>query len=96
MQTIADIERDGVNPGPALAYTVGMIRIPKLRERARTALGVRVDIRGFRNHILKSGAMPLTELGGVIERSIAVSGGAGDTAKAATDVDYAAKARAGL
>jgi uncharacterized protein (DUF885 family) len=79
-EVTAEIERYLVNPGQALAYKVGMIKILELRERARSALGDRFDIRDFHNQVLKNGSMPLTVLEGVVERWIAAGGGTSESA----------------
>ena len=67
----AEIERYLVNPGQALAYKVGMMKILELRERARSTLGSRFDIRGFHNVVLTGGAMPLAILERRVEAWIA-------------------------
>ena len=64
---VAEIERYLVNPGQALAYKVGMLKILELRERARTALGEHFDIREFHNEVLTHGAMPLAILERIID-----------------------------
>ncbi|WP_456373202.1 DUF885 domain-containing protein [Thiolapillus sp.] len=56
---VAEIERYLVMPGQALAYKIGMIRILELRQKARSSLGERFDIRQFHDVILKNGALPL-------------------------------------
>ncbi|OYU16507.1 MAG: DUF885 domain-containing protein [Alphaproteobacteria bacterium PA4] len=53
------MERYAVYPGQATAYMVGRLKILELRERARTALGDRFDIRDFHAVVLKTGAVPL-------------------------------------
>jgi uncharacterized protein (DUF885 family) len=68
---VAEIERYLVNPGQALAYKVGMLKILELRERARAELGERFDIRAFHNQVLTNGAMPLAILEQVIDAWIA-------------------------
>ena len=52
-------ERYIVMPGQATAYTVGMLKIMELREKAKRALGPRFDIRDFHDVVLRSGALPL-------------------------------------
>lgn len=59
---VAEIERYLVNPGQALAYKVGMNAILDARERAKTELGDKFDLKGFHDVVLKSGSMPMTLL----------------------------------
>ena len=68
---VTEIERYLVNPGQALAYKVGMIKILELRERAKTALGSKFDLREFHDEVLKNGAMPLAVLERVIDAYVA-------------------------
>ena len=44
-----------------------MLKILELRERAKTALGDKFDIREFHDEVLKNGAMPLAVLERVID-----------------------------
>jgi uncharacterized protein (DUF885 family) len=68
---VTEIERYLVDPGQALAYKVGMIKILELRERAKTALGSKFDIREFHDEVVKNGAMPLAVLERVIDEYLA-------------------------
>jgi uncharacterized protein (DUF885 family) len=56
------IERYIVMPGQATAYTIGMLKIVELRERARNQLKEQFDIRAFHDIVLKDGAVPLAVL----------------------------------
>lgn len=54
-----EVERYIVLPGQATSYAVGMLKIVELRERARTKLGQRFDLRAFHDVVLGSGPLPL-------------------------------------
>ena len=70
-RSVTEIERYLVNPGQALAYKVGMIKILELRERAKSALGSKFDIREFHDEVVKNGGMPLAVLERVIDAYVA-------------------------
>ncbi|GMV11118.1 MAG: hypothetical protein AMXMBFR55_28520 [Gemmatimonadota bacterium] len=55
-------------PGQAPSYMIGRMEIVRLRERARSALGERFDIRAFHDRVLEDGSVPLTLLRSRIER----------------------------
>ncbi|KQV47579.1 MULTISPECIES: DUF885 family protein [unclassified Duganella] len=67
----AEIERYFVNPGQALAYKVGMLKILALREQAKKELGNKFDLKQFHNEVLIHGALPLTLLEGVVNDWVA-------------------------
>ncbi|WP_299296676.1 DUF885 family protein [uncultured Erythrobacter sp.] len=56
------IERYITTPGQATAYMIGKLKIMELREKARTELGDKFDIRGFHDTVLVSGPVPLSIL----------------------------------
>ena len=68
---ISEIERYLVNPGQALAYKIGMIKILELRERAKTKLGDKFKLATFHDEVLQNGAVPLSVLERVIDEYIA-------------------------
>jgi uncharacterized protein (DUF885 family) len=67
----AEIERYFVNPGQALAYKAGMIKILELRERAKSELGDKFKLSAFHDEILTHGALPLSLVERVIDEWIA-------------------------
>ena len=66
-----EVERYIDNPGQALSYKIGMLKILELRERARAELGDRFDIRDFHDVVLKNGAVPLPILEELVSDYIA-------------------------
>src|SRR4029078_11735656 len=55
----AETERYIANPGQALAYKVGQMKISELRARAELELGPKCYIREFHAQVLMTGALPL-------------------------------------
>jgi uncharacterized protein (DUF885 family) len=58
----AEVDRYIVMPGQALGYKIGQLKILELRERARSTLGSRFNIRAFHDQLLGNGALPLAIL----------------------------------
>lgn len=79
---VNEIDRYIGNPGQALAYKVGQLKIQELRETAERTLGKRFDIRAFHDELLGAGALPLDLLETRMDRWLTrelqrVSAGAG-------------------
>jgi len=58
----SEIERYMANPGQALSYKIGQLKIRELRKKAETILGEKFDIKEFHNQILETGSVPLSLL----------------------------------
>ena len=67
---VSEIERYIVLPGQATAYKMGMMKILELRERAKSVLGERFDLRDFHDVVLKNGAVPLDILERLVDKYI--------------------------
>lgn len=70
---ISEIERYMANPGQALSYKIGQLKIRELRSKAATELGDAFDIRQFHNEVLETGCVPLALLEDKINNWIAAS-----------------------
>ncbi len=62
----SEVDRYTSDPGQALGYMIGELKIIELRDRARVKLGERFDIRRFHMAVLDQGAVPLP----VLERQV--------------------------
>ena len=58
-------------PAQALSYKLGQLKVRELRERARTELGAKFDIRTFHDEMINGGTLPLDLLEARTDRWIA-------------------------
>lgn len=58
----AEVDRYLAQPGQALSYMMGKLKIQELRARAEAQLGARFDQRRFHMAVIDQGAMPLAML----------------------------------
>jgi len=61
-EATSEVDRYAASPGQALGYKIGQLKILELRERARTKLGEKFDVRVFHNKVLEDGSIPLNML----------------------------------
>ena len=61
-----EIERYLIDPGQALAYKVGMMKILSLRQWAQDQLGARFKLADFHDVVLSNGSVPLDVLEHVV------------------------------
>ncbi len=67
---ISEIERYMANPGQALAYKIGQLKILELRHKAEKELGDKFKIGEFHNQVLETGCIPLELLENKIDKWI--------------------------
>lgn len=70
----SEVERYCGWPGQACAYKVGHNEWTRLREKAKTALGPRFDIKGFHDTALAAGGVPLSVLERIVDGWVAAQG----------------------
>ena len=72
-QAVAEVERYVADPGQALSYKLGELKIRELRRRAAEELGSKFELRAFHDQILLGGSMPLTILAQEVDRWISAT-----------------------
>jgi len=70
----SEVDRYCAWPGQACGYKLGQTEINVQRDRARTALGARFDLRDFNQAVVEGGNVPLDVLAGEVSRYVASVG----------------------
>lgn len=71
----SEVDRYCASPGQACAYKTGHNEIVRLREKAKSALGPKFDLRDYNDAVVTTGGAPLSVLEGVIDRYVAAAKG---------------------
>jgi uncharacterized protein (DUF885 family) len=67
----SEIDRYCATPGQACGYKIGHTEINRLRDKVKSALGARFDLRDFNDTVVKAGAVPLPVLASAMDAHVA-------------------------
>ena len=70
----SEIDRYCATPGQACGYKIGHTEINRMRDKARTVLGPRFDVRLFNDLLVQTGSVPMDVLSDTVDRWIASGG----------------------
>ncbi|MFO1186692.1 MAG: DUF885 domain-containing protein [Alphaproteobacteria bacterium] len=70
-EVATEVDRYTSLPGQACAYKIGQLKILELREKAKTELGPKFNIKAFHTVVLENGGVPLTLLEQLVNEWIA-------------------------
>jgi len=73
-EVTTEVDRYISDPGQALSYKIGELKIKELRKKSEEALGEKFDLRKFHDKILENGSITLPMLETVIQKYIAAKG----------------------
>jgi uncharacterized protein (DUF885 family) len=85
----SEVDRYCAWPGQACGYKLGQTEIVAQRDRARSALGARFDLRDFDQAIMEGGNVPLDVLGDNVQRYIATASASSASTAGQTRLDLA-------
>jgi uncharacterized protein (DUF885 family) len=67
----SEVDRYCASPGQACGYKVGHTEIVRLRDKAKSALGDRFDVRDYNDAVIQAGAVPLAVLATAVDAYVA-------------------------
>jgi len=75
VDVVAEVDRYIADPGQALGYKIGQLRISALRARGEATRGARFDLKAFHDELLSVGSVPIAALERHMEEWLAAQAG---------------------